>query len=489
MSRILVIGLDAIEHTLMQELMRTGRAPNLAKLAESGRFTLLDAPCMDTVPGAIWPDIHTGRPASMHGEYFHPEQIHTGEAAPRETAREELDTEHYFWVRAGRAGKRFVVVDPIQAAPASDLEDPQVLEWAIHDQHWGRMTVPESLGDELVGRHGAPNPVRCERHDRSTESFLDLTSDLIAQVDLKADVALDVLEKHPWELGLVTFTEGHCAGHQLWHLTDPASPFYEDRGPELADSIAKVYSAVDGGVGRLLDAVGPDTLVMAVFSHGMSPSVAGYRLLGPVLAGLGLGQGRPPMADLRQRIPFGVRALLRDHIVPGFITARLQLNKRGLERAGMLVSPVSNNRVGAIRYNLVGREAGGELEPERIPEIEELITTELLALTDPETGERIVKSVRTATEVFGDDYHPDLPDLLVEFRRDLGVLENAVGPTVGAVHAPSRVTFYDRTGDHTGHSAILLAGPGASDFDPMGTNLDIAPAILQYLGVETEHAS
>ena len=146
-TKILVIGLDAVEYTLMQDLMRTGRAPNLAALAESGRFTQLDSPCMDTLPGAIWPDIHTGRPARVHGEYFHPQQIRTGEPAPRELQREELDVDHYFWTVAGRAGKRFVVVDPIQAAPATDLDDPQVLEWCIHDQHWGSMTVPESLAD------------------------------------------------------------------------------------------------------------------------------------------------------------------------------------------------------------------------------------------------------------------------------------------------------------------------------------------------------
>ena len=399
--------------------------------------------------------------------------------------REELDVEHYFWTVAGRAGKRFVVVDPIQAAPATDLEDPQVLEWCIHDQHWGSMTVPESLADDLIARHGAPNGVRCERHDRSTESFLSLTADLISQAEYKANVAIDLLEPHPWELGLVTFTEGHCAGHQMWHLTDPDSPFYEDRGPELADSIASVYATIDRSVGRVVEVAGPDTLVMVIFSHGMSPSIAGCRLLAPVLSGLGLGQNRPPMADLRQHIPLGVRAFLRDHIVPKSVTSKLQLDKRGLERTGLLASPVSNNRVGAIRYNLIGRELNGELEPARIPEIEALITAELLALTDPLTGEHIVKSVRPATEVFGRDHHPDLPDLLVEFRRDLGVLENAVGPTVGAVDAESRVTHYDRTGDHTDHTVVLLTGPGASEFDAMDTNLDIAPAILGFLGVET----
>lgn len=484
-ERLLQIGLDAVEISLMERLMAAGRAPNLSRLAAAGRMARMVPVCMDTLPGAIWPDLHTGIPSHVHGEYFHPEQIHTGEAAPRQLERSELDPERYHWVRAARTGKRVVVIDPVQAGPAADLNGVQVLEWAIHDNHWGALTVPAPLAAAVEERHGTSDPVRCERHDGTVPSYRKLRADLLAQARAKADLAVDLLTSTDWDLGFVTFCEGHCAGHQFWHFNDVASPFHEPDAPaDLVDTVPAIYEAIDDSIGRVIAAVGLDVPVMVVFSHGMGPSVGGYRLLGPVLTGLGYGRSRPALAKARSRVHPRVRSFLRDHVVPRAITDRYQLDRRGLERRGLLVAPVPNNRIGAIRYNLRGREAGGELDPADVPEVRRRIADELLALVHPPSGEKMVESVRTPAELFGPDHHPDLPDLLVEFRRDLGVLEDCEGPTVGRLHAPSRTPLYDRTGDHTARSGVIISGPGMDAVPLPATSLEVAPTILSILGVE-----
>jgi hypothetical protein len=41
-----------------------------------------------------------------------------------------------------------------------------------------------------------------------------------------------------WDLFLLVYKEAHCAGHQCWHLVDPAHPAYsQDAAERLADPL------------------------------------------------------------------------------------------------------------------------------------------------------------------------------------------------------------------------------------------------------------
>jgi len=163
-----------------------------------------------------------------------------------------------------------------------------------------------------------------------------------------------------------------------------------------------------------------------------------------------------------------------------------------------------NNRCTAIRLNLRGREPYGCVEPG--PEADALVQDlrrELYALRQPGTGEPIVDLVATSTELFGPGAHPDLPDLTVGFRTDLGVLEACESPRVGLVEVPlwPRDTRPDgwpvdlgRTGDHTAASRLWLceppgAGPDGAGRDGAGRDggeasvLDGAPTVLSLLDV------
>ncbi|MGH8799864.1 MAG: hypothetical protein ACREX7_06455, partial [Casimicrobiaceae bacterium] len=147
---------------------------------------------------------------------------------------------------------------------------------------------------------------------------------------------------------------------------------------------------------------------------------------------------------------------------------------------------VSNNRCGGIRLNLRGREPLGSVEPG--PEAEALLRMlrrELMALRDPASGEPIIRRVQSASEAFGPDHHPDLPDLICVFRTDLGMLERCQSPAVGDVVAPVYHPHAPRSGDHTMNSQVWISGSGvaAAENAGRGNVLDIAPTILDLLGV------
>ena len=56
-------------------------------------------------------------------------------------------------------------------------------------------------------------------------------------------------------------------------------------------------------------------------------------------------------------------------------------------------------------------------------------------------------------------FHPDLPDLLVEFRTDLGRIDACYSERVGLVEIPARNARVPRSGEHTPESRLWLMGP------------------------------
>jgi predicted AlkP superfamily phosphohydrolase/phosphomutase len=94
-----------------------------------------------------------------------------------------------------------------------------------------------------------------------------------------------------------------------------------------------------------------------------------------------------------------------------------------------------------------------------------------------------VKAVHTSTELYGPDHHPDLPDLLVAFRTDLGQLKACESPTTGRIEA-AFTPGGTRSGDHLPHSKMWVVAPDGRVAVPRRANvLDIAPTVLSLLGV------
>src|SRR5688500_16870812 len=165
-ARVLVIGLDAAEATLLEQWASEGYLPNIRRLIRDGATSRLTN-CLETLPGAIWPEIWSGRSAGKVGTYYHPEQIHTGEAMLRPVAYQEIDATDNYWSAASRAGRRVCVVDQVQAVLDPTLNGSQVLEWGLHDRTFTGRCHPPELEREIKTRYG-DHPVRsCDRYGDS----------------------------------------------------------------------------------------------------------------------------------------------------------------------------------------------------------------------------------------------------------------------------------------------------------------------------------
>src|SRR5262245_46397762 len=101
-ATVLVIGLDAAEATLLEGWAASGELPAFARLTEQGTVARLGN-SLETLPGAIWPELTTGISGGRTAQYYHPRQLHTGEASLRRLEPEEVVEFPYYWARASEA--------------------------------------------------------------------------------------------------------------------------------------------------------------------------------------------------------------------------------------------------------------------------------------------------------------------------------------------------------------------------------------------------
>jgi predicted AlkP superfamily phosphohydrolase/phosphomutase len=487
-AKVLVIGLDAAEATLLERWAAEGELPAFARLTEEGVVGRLGN-SLETLPGAIWPELTTGISGGRTAQYYHPRQLHTGETALRRLEPEEVVEFPYYWSHVSDAGLRVAVVDQPQTVIPPGLNGLMLTEWGLHDRNFGIESDPPEVLEELLARWGDHPVERCDSHGYEEQGFKDLLAGLVAGAQRKTEFLLDLLNREQWDLFVCGFGETHCVGHQFWHFFDPDQPGYDRAAPqELREAVKTVYLEVGKGIGSLLDAAGPDTTVLVVASHGMGTAVGGYQLLPEFLVRTGFGSGSGTAAQVRSRTPTTVKGIIRA-LVPGPIRRRVQA------RAGSLPLPLEspdtkaialpNNRCGGIRFNLKGREPYGQVEPEEVGALIEDLRRELHALEVPEIGERIVESVVTAEEAFGPDHHPDVPDVIVVFRTDLGQINAAQSPSAGVLRLHQYGPDTPRSGDHTVESRLWAMGPGIAPGTRVegGNVLDLAPTVLALLGV------
>lgn len=481
-AKVLVIGLDSAESTLLERWVAEGKLPAMAALHGQGYAYRLDN-SWDTLPTTVWPELTSGRRPCNGAVFFPPRQLRTGEAAPRRVLPEEVDPTG-FWTIASDAGKRVAAIDlPWTVAPAN-LNGIFVAEWATHDRWFGTASYPGALVDEIRERYGDYPVHLCDDdYGASLAERGRLAADLVDAVEHQTRLLLDLLGQEAWELFACAFGQFQCSGHNLWSFMETKQQVPDS----LRNAIFEVFSKVDEGIAALRTAAGPDAISVVFASHGMGPPVGGPQLLPEVLVRLGAGSGAGSAAKIRSRLPVGVRSAVRK-LVPSQLRRRLQ------EAAGSLPVPLESSATraialpadinGYIRLNVKGREPCGSLEPGAEAEAElSDIRRALLELEDPASGERVVRQVVTAEEAFGPDRHPDLPDLMVSFRQDLGTLEACVSERVGLVKESARVV--NRTGDHTSEARLWLAGNGLRPAVKTGnaSSLDVAPTILSLLDV------
>lgn len=486
-TRLLAIGLDAAEQSLLRQWMDAGELPTLASLRERSVWGVTsNEPGLYT--GAVWPSIFTGVSAARHGCYYYRQIVngtyHTTHFHPD-------DLKHPpFWKTLSDAGRRVAVIDVPKSMLTAGLNGIQVVDWGLHDPSLPSVRCwPAALADEVTRRFGVDPVGQCDGADRTLKQYIDLRDRLIARVDLKCSLIEHFLEQGGWDMVLAVFGDPHCAGHQFWHLHDPVDRQWE--ATELGNPLKDVYVALDSAIGRLLDQLDPNTKVLVFASHGFGPHYDANALLDEVLRRLE-GSGRihwpgvmrPVRSAYRSLLPVDWRTRLRPLAARVFdgveriddLSAARERTKR---KCFMLPS---NDNCGNIRVNLAGREPQGNIRPGA--EFEQFcaaLTADLIEIVNLETGQPVVKEVLRTADHYAGDYLNDLPDLIVRYHREAPI-RRIHSAKVGTIEGHSLAS---RTGDHRPQGLFFASGPAVrpGHLNQPVSVMDLAPTLAAWLGL------
>lgn len=482
-TKILLIALDAAERDLIVRWGEEDVLPAFQSLRQGGAWG--DAPAMPGLgSGALWPSFATGVTPARHGRYFG-SQIERG---TYEVSKFRGRIEHDpFWKTLSDAGRRVAVIDVPYDQRCENLNGIQIVDWAIHNPVASSpSTWPPELATEVLERFGS-NPVEVsdDAYNRTEADHRLLRDRLIERVAKKTDLACHYLDQGDWDMFLITYDESHAVGHQCWYLHDPHHPEHDpDLARTLGDPVKDIYVAIDKGIDRLLNRIGPETTVILFSGTGMGPNYTANHLLDDILARL---DRTPP--GLGTRAVNAMRSVW--HKVPPRLRGRYRMMGRRLEQK--LVTPdrsrrscfavLHNDISGAIRVNLVGREPNGRIHPG--PEFDafcERLTRDLLEIVNVETGQPIVREVVRTADLYKGEHSDDYADLFAVWSKSAPV-RGVRSPKIGTIR---RRFTANRTGDHTDHGLIIARGPGITPKrlpQPVSV-LDFAPTVASILGVD-----
>jgi len=289
--------------------------------------------------------------------------------------------------------------------------------------------------------------------------FLD---DLHFTMGKKWEIFFSQLMKRDWDVLVGVFMGSDRVQHMMWRHIDPQHPLYDPEEAKLyGDSILDVYRALDEWVGITRKQLPPETVLFVVSDHGFSPFRKGVNL----------------------------NRWLEEE---GYLVLKSE-SLREAEHTGIEFWEVADWRrtkayaagLSGISINVLGREPIGAVEPGGQQQmLREEIRRKLEALTDPETGQRVIHRVYRREELYQGPYLDELPDLIVGYNR--GYRTERATLKVGfdrPVISPNNTKW---SGDHVTVDPELVPGVLFCN-RPLSTDkqrlVDLAPTILTLLGV------
>ncbi len=486
--KLLFIGLDSAEPTLLERWADAGELPGLADLlAQSAKVHV-------TVPegfanGCAWPSLYTGVNPGRHGRYSSATWCRGSY-----NYRIPFDEDQHlqadpFWVSLSDRGIPVGIVDMVRAPLTPGIKGFQIADWLTHDSRNAETrSYPANLAEDVLRTYGG------DVLGGTPEKFLEqnsqsaLSDTLLARIETKTRQTIDFANRFACDLYMTVFGEPHDAGHMFWGFHDPSHPDYDpNRATGVDDPLKRVYAAMDSSVVKTLSHVEADYKILFA-GPGLGPNYSANSGLSAILSAIETDMSansrtkkshRPSFRSVvRSIMPSPIRAPLRK-IVPRPVKSAWDVGDMSWHRFFQIPHTGS---AGAIRINLRGREPQGRIEPgQEYNKLCDDLEAQLMKLVNAETNGPVVSKVVRVHDTCSGPALAQLPDLLVVWDRSTPIRHVSL-PGVGEY----QIIQPARSGDHTPNAVMFVTGPGVRT----GTLRksvrveDLAPTMVWLLGCE-----
>jgi predicted AlkP superfamily phosphohydrolase/phosphomutase len=427
--RVLAIGLDAAEASLVRQLIDQQKLPALSSLLETGRWLNIKSPA-EIGSGTVWPTLMSGTNPGTHGVYsewsWRPEAM--------ELTRFDGATITPFWKSLAEQGVGVGIFDVPFALPIGLTKGFEVCEWWAHDRTgYGLQINPDKIASLLKDTAAHPlSKTRFVNTTPNTQWNLDeLTGACVEGVRLRAELAQRLMSEGQPDFSFLVFPEIHRASHHMWHTADPGNSFFHGRqnGSEPTPLLHDVYQAVDKEIGKLIEGTGPDTTILVFALHGMRAGLGSPTFLAPWLCEQGFSSVEGLASQSWRKRASSILATLKRH-TPDFVK-QLYYKTAPTAATHKLARPfmwpiydwkktrafsLPTDQHGWIRINLQQREAEGIVATDDYEAVCGELEDLLRALKRDDGAPLVRTIIRTAADVEAALINP-LPDLVVHWAE------------------------------------------------------------------------
>lgn len=489
-SKVLVIGLDAGTLDLVRPWVEQGHLPSLGRLITEGASGTLES-TIPTISPAAWISMITGKNPGKHGIFDFvrrdPDSYRLDYVQP---ALSKIGT---VFGHLSESGRRVGVLGVPVTYPPEPVNGFMISgPWAPENEN---CVCPSEMFPYLEEKGYEINNTVSYTPD-TADVFLEYLEDV---TDVRASVALELLQREPWDLFMVVFRDTDTVASFFWHDMDPTHPQHDpQRAEQFGTAILDHYRQLDRYIGKMLEVIDEDTTVMIVSDHG-SGALYFEISLNRWLADIGLltlksAQGAYTWYQRAARSLGLTRASLIERLGWPMVHRLKRMLPRGIEQLVPWSHPqlselvdwsktkaYSFGSIGQIYVNLKGREPQGIVEPEEKQELLDQIISRLHELKDPRSERSLEVEIFHKDELYHGPYAKWGADLNVIFD-DLSCITHI---TLDAVRAELMTDSADyETGFHRRNGMWVLWGPHirAGVDDLFAQIVDVAPMIYYLLG-------
>jgi predicted AlkP superfamily phosphohydrolase/phosphomutase len=288
--------------------------------------------------------------------------------------------------------------------------------------------------------------------------------DVFATMDQHAALLYQQLKTDPAACTVAVFTATDSVSHVFYRLIDPQHPRYDSRLAEkYGDAILRTYRKMDGIIGRVLQQMDPATNLIVVSDHGFHTWRKGFNT-NTWLVENGFMQLKGNEDKTK---------VLDDLFSQGSFFPNVDWNHTQAYALGL----------GQIYINLKGREKLGIVDrgSADYESIRNRIIEGLERTMDPDNGEKVIRNVYRAEEIFKGPQASHAADLQISFESGY---RTSWQTSLGAVPAGMLVANLKKwSGDHCASDpgdtqGIFLCNRALAAQDR--SIMDIAPTVLKY---------
>jgi predicted AlkP superfamily phosphohydrolase/phosphomutase/Flp pilus assembly protein TadD len=283
-SRLLIVGWDAADWIVLDQLFAAGRMPNLRRLVDAGARCDLGTLEPKLSP-LLWSSIATGKTADRHGihNFVEPKPEGDGLRVSQSTSRRTKA----LWNILSQAGLRVNAVgwyashpaEPVRGAvvsnlvqegePARDADPWPLVPGAVHPA-----SLAEAVAAARVRAQAFPRETLralCPKVDEigASDPRVATLAKLMAHAATIEGAAHAAMSSGAWDATMVFFDAIDTVGHHFMQYRPPRMAHVSSREEKaFGEVMDRVYEWHDAALGRLLERAGPGTTVLLLSDHG-----------------------------------------------------------------------------------------------------------------------------------------------------------------------------------------------------------------------------